>query len=206
MTVTRGRMSAEERRAALLETACQVFSKRSYHRATTAEIARGARVTEPILYRHFTSKRDLYLACLDAAWAECRAMWERAVAGEPDPTLWVGAMARCYLMAKDKKGLVANLWIQALTEGNDDPEIRRHVRRHMREVHQFVADVIRRGQEAGGIIEDRDADAEAWVFIAIGLLHTVDRRLGGLVEDDVPKIFASRRQWMTGRTDEAEVK
>jgi len=201
MTVTRGRMSAEERRTALLETACQVFSKCSYHRATTAEIARGARVTEPILYRHFASKRDLYLACLDAAWAECRAMWEAAVAGEADSSFWVGAMGRSYLSAKDKKGLVANLWIQALTEGNDDPEIRRYVRRHMREVHRFVADVIRRSQEAGGIIEDRDPDAEAWLFLSIGLLATVDRRLGGLVEEDLPKIFASRRQWMTGRTD-----
>src|SRR5215211_2813621 len=201
MTVTRGRMSAEERRAALLETACHVFSKCSYHRATTADIARGAHVTEPILYRHFASKRDLYLACLEAAWGECRAMWESAVAAEPDPAFWVGAMGRSYLAAKDKKGLVANLWIQALTEGNDDPEIRRYVRKHMREVHQFVASVIRRGQESGGIIKERDADAEAWLFLSIGLLATVDRRVGGLVEQDLPKIFASRRQWLTGRTD-----
>ena len=200
-TVARGRLSAEERRTALLETACQVFSKCAYHRATTAEIARGARVTEPILYRHFASKRDLYLACLDAAWAECRAMWEAAVAEETDPTFWVGAMGRSYLSAKDKKGLVANLWIQALTEGNDDPEIRRYVRRHMREVHRFVAEVIRRGQEAGGIIKERDPEAEAWLFLSIGLLATVDRRLGGLIEEDLPKIFAARREWMTGRRD-----
>ena len=41
----------------------------SYSGATTAEIAREAGVSEPILYRHFGSKRDLYLACLDEAWA-----------------------------------------------------------------------------------------------------------------------------------------
>jgi AcrR family transcriptional regulator len=186
MSVTRGRLSAEERRAALLETACHVFSRCSYHRATTAEIARGARVTEPILYRHFASKRDLYLACLDEAWLECRAMWEAAVSAEPDPGGWVGAMGRSYLAAKDKKGLVANLWIQALTEGNDDPEIRRYVRKHMRDVHDFVADVIRGAQEAGGIVKDRDPDAEAWLFLSIGLLTTVGRRLGGLVDDDLP--------------------
>jgi AcrR family transcriptional regulator len=198
MSVTRGRLTAEERRAALLETACNVFSRCSYHRATTAEIARGARVTEPILYRHFASKRELYLACLDEAWLECRAMWDAAVSDEPDPAGWVGAMGRSYLAAKDKKGLVANLWIQALTEGNDDPEIRRHVRKHMRDVHDYVADVIRRAQETGGVVKDRDPDAEAWLFLSIGLLTTVGRRLGGLVDDDLPKIFASRRQWMTG--------
>ena len=201
MSATRARLSAEERRAAVLETACHVFSKCSYHAATTAEIARGARVTEPILYRHFASKRDLYLACLDEAWVECRTMWEHAIAQEPDAALWVTVMGRSYLAAKDKKGMVANLWIQALTDGSEDPEIRRHVRRHMKEVHAFVADVIRRAQEAGGIIRERDPDAEAWLFVSIGLLATVGRRLGGVVEDDLPKIFASRRRWMTGLAD-----
>jgi TetR/AcrR family transcriptional regulator len=198
MSATRARLSAEERRAAVLETACQIFSKESYHGATTAEIARNAGVTEPILYRHFASKRDLYLACLTEAWGECRAMWEAAVAGEPDPTLWIGAMGRSYLAAKDKRGNVANLWVQALTEASDDPEIRRFIRRHMREVHAFVADVVRSAQSKGGVLADRDPDAEAWIFISIGLLGTVSKRLGGLVDDDFPRIFASRRQWMTG--------
>jgi AcrR family transcriptional regulator len=199
MTTIRARLSAEERRAAVLESACQIFAKGSYHGATTAEIARSAGVTEPILYRHFASKRDLYLSCLGAAWDECRTMWETAVAEEPDPGLWVGAMGRSYLAAKDKRGQIAVLWLQALTDASDDPEIRRFIRRHMREVHTFVADVIRDAQKAGGMLKDRDADAEAWLFISVGLLATVSRRLGGIIEDDLEEIFASRRKWMTGR-------
>lgn len=199
MTATRARLSAEERRAAVLESACQIFAKGGYHGATTAQIARTAGVTEPILYRHFASKRDLYLACLDAAWNECRAMWELAVEQQPDPALWVGAMGRAYLAAKDKRGQMALLWVQALTEASDDPEIRRFVRRQMRDVHDYVAEVIRRAQAAGGIVLERDADAEAWLFMSVGLLWTVSRRVGGMVDDDLEKIFASRRKWMTGR-------
>ena len=199
MTAIRSRLSAEERRATVLECACQIFAKGTYHGSTTAEIARTAGVTEPILYRHFASKRDLYLSCLDAAWEECRAMWEEAIAEESDSALWVGAMGQSYLAAKDKRGQVATLWMQALTEASDDPEIRRFIRRHMREVHAYVADVMRRSQTAGGILPERDVDAEAWLFISIGLLSTVSRRVGGMVEDDLEKIFASRRKWMTGR-------
>jgi AcrR family transcriptional regulator len=201
MSTTRSRLSAEERRTAVLECACQVFAKGSYHGATTAEIARGAGVTEPILYRHFASKRDLYLSCLTEAWVECRAMWETAIANESDPALWLSTMGRSYLAAKDKRGHIVMLWFQALTEASEDPEIRRFIRRHMREVHEFVAGVIRRAQEAGGILPDRDPEAEAWIFISIGLLGTVSKRLGGLVDEDFPRIFASRRQWMTGKTD-----
>ena len=198
MSTTKGRLTAEERRAAVLECACQIFAKGSYHGATTAEIARAAGVTEPILYRHFASKRDLYLACLAEAWVELRSMWEAAIADEPDPGLWVSTMGRGYLAAKDKRGYIVNLWMQALTEASDDPEIRRFIRRHMREVHDFVAAVIRRAQTAGGVVPDRDPEAEAWIFISIGLLGTVGRRVGSLLEDDFEAIIASRRSWMTG--------
>ena len=50
-----------------------VFSTGSYSGATTAEIAREAGVSEPILYRHFASKRELYFACLDEAWRAAAA-------------------------------------------------------------------------------------------------------------------------------------
>ena len=58
---------------AVVETACRVFAKSSYRGSTTAQIARETGVTEPVLYRHFASKRELYLACLDAVWDQLRA-------------------------------------------------------------------------------------------------------------------------------------
>jgi len=197
-TVTTTRLPAAQRRQALVDTALRVFAEGSYRSTTTAEIARKAGVTEPILYRHFSSKRDLYLAVLDESWRRLQTLWEEAVAGEPDPGLWIAAMGRAYFEAKDPKVHCADLWIQALTEASDDAEIRKALRRQMREVHAFVSDVMVRSQEAGGILPDRDPSAEAWIFISIGLLGTVGRRVGGLIQDDFPAIIAERRRWMTG--------
>lgn len=195
------RLPAEERKKAVLDCACGIFSTGSYRGTTTAEIARQAGVTEPVLYRHFASKRDLYLAVLTESWGRLQKLWEAAVAAESDPRLWVGAMGQAYFEAKDPKVRCADLWVQALTEASDDPEIRKYLRKHMREVHAYVADLIRRSQEAGGVLKDRDPSAEAWIFLAIGLLGTVGRRVGGLVDEDFPQIFNSRRQWMTGDVD-----
>jgi AcrR family transcriptional regulator len=192
------RLPAEQRKAAVLECACGIFSTGSYRGTTTAEIARRAGVTEPVLYRHFASKRDLYLAVLEESWRRLRALWEQAIADEPDPRFRVGAIGRAYFAATDPKVLCAELWIQALTEASDDAEIRRFLRKQMREVHDYVTDVIRQAQADGGIFEDRDASAEAWIFISIGLLGTVSRRVGNLLEDDFEAIIASRRRWMTG--------
>ena len=193
------RLSGPERRQAVVETACRVFAKSSYRGSTTAQIARETGVTEPVLYRHFASKRELYLACLDAVWERVQLLWDKALEGETDPTNWLRSIGKAYLEERGAGRIVlVDLWIQALTEAAQDPEIRRALRAQVREVHDFVAAVIRRSQEAGGVIAERDPDAEAWIFISLGLLTTIDRRLGNLVGDELEAIFASRRAWMTG--------
>jgi AcrR family transcriptional regulator len=194
------RLSGPERKRAVVETACRVFAKGSYHGSTTAEIARATGVTEPVLYRHFASKRELYLACLDSVWQQVHSLWEKAIAEEPEPENWLKSIGKAYLEARAAARIVlVDLWIQALTEAADDPEIRRALRRQVREVHEYVAGVIRRAQEAGGIVAERDPDAEAWIFISLGLLSTIDHRLGNIVGDEFTDIVSSRREWMTGR-------
>jgi TetR/AcrR family transcriptional regulator len=192
------RLPAEQRRAAVLDTACRVFARCSYRGATTAEIAREAGVTEPILYLHFASKQALYLACIETAWRRVRAAWDEAVATEPDPRAWIQAMAEAFFEFKEQRSAVAQLWLQALTESGDDPEIRRYLRRHLRDVHAFVAEVVTRCQAAGAIPAERDPRAEAWIFVAVGLLTAVAGRLGGLPANDLERIRAARRAWLTG--------
>ncbi len=193
-----GRLPATERRAAVLDTACHVFARCSYRSATTAEIARESGVSEPILYRHFVSKQALYLSCIDEAWRRVRAAWETAVAAEDDPDAWLPAMGRAFYELREQKAVYANLWVQALAGSGDEPELRKHLRRHLRDVHEFVAGVIRQGQAVGAVPAVRDARAEAWIFISIGLLVTIAGRLGGLAFDDLEGIRASRRDWLTG--------
>jgi AcrR family transcriptional regulator len=191
--MTQTRLTADARRQAVLDTACRIFSRSSYRGATTAEIAREAGISEPILYRHFGSKRDLYLACLDEAWRSFRGEAEAAMA--EDPVGCLGAIADRY-MAKGKKLRVVDLWIQALTEATDDEVIAAAVRRQIREVHDFFADVIRDGQRIGVVHPERDPVAEAWIFVGGGLLATIDSRLGGLLGDDLQRVRESRRAWM----------
>jgi len=193
MTQTKQRLTAEARRAVVLETACRVFSRSSYRGATTAEIAREAGISEPILYRHFGSKRDLYLACLDEAWQTFRE--EATAAMADDRAGCLGVISDRY-MAKGNRLRVVDLWIQALTVAPDDPVIAKALRRQIREVHDFFADVIRDGQRLGVVHADRDPDAEAWIFVGGGLLATMDSRLGGLLGDDLQRVRAERRRWL----------
>jgi AcrR family transcriptional regulator len=189
----RPRLQADERRRTVLDAACRVFVRSSYRGATTADIAREAGISEPILYRHFSSKRELYLACIEQAWRQFREAAEEALADDPDGCL--GAISDAY-MAKRARLRLVDLWIQALDEAEDEPAIAQAVRGQIRDVHGFLVDVIERGQAAGTLHAERDAVAEAWLFVAGGLLVTIDHRLGGLLGPDLERVRAARRAWM----------
>lgn len=202
------RLSAGERRRAIVDAGLRVFSSGSYAGSTTAEIAREAGVSEPVLYRHFPSKRDLWAACLEAAWDEFRAGFDDAVEELLDAGRTPGSASRRTTqgvllgppaVARWKKALMPNLWVQGITEAGEDPEIRRLIGRHMRIAHDHVAQAVRRGQECGVIPPDRDADAEAWMMIAGGLLRSVADRVGDLLDDgDLAAIQHERMRWLLG--------
>jgi AcrR family transcriptional regulator len=198
MSVTAPRMAAAERRLHLIETAIRLFTDGSYRGTTTAEIARAAGVSEPILYRHFASKRALYLAALEHVWVKTRAGWERKLEDAPDACAAIEAIGKGHVSVRSPKLQLAELWVQALSEASEDPELKRHLRTHMREVHDFVAGLIRRGQQQGAIAAERDADAEAWIMLAGGILGMVGRRVGLLDDEELSGIRAARLAWLRG--------
>jgi AcrR family transcriptional regulator len=85
----RKRLRAEDRRQQILDVATPLFTEFGADAVSTTEIARRAGVTQPVLYRHFASKDDLYAHAvltpmrehLDALVGGIR----QAVAQEPDP-------------------------------------------------------------------------------------------------------------------------
>jgi AcrR family transcriptional regulator len=196
MSVTAPRMAAAERRLHLIETAIRLFTDGSYRGTTTAEIARAAGVSEPILYRHFASKRALYLAALEHVWAKTREGWERKLDQAPDACAAIEAIGKGHVSVRSPRLQLAELWVQALSEASEDPELKRHLRRHMREVHDFVAGLIRRGQEQGAIAAERDPDSEAWIMLAGGILGMVGRRVGLLDDEELAGIRSARLAWL----------
>ncbi|MSO32069.1 MAG: TetR/AcrR family transcriptional regulator [Ilumatobacteraceae bacterium] len=61
------RMPAAERREQLLSVALDVFAGEGYHQTSMNQIAEAAGITKPVLYQHFASKRELYLALIEEA-------------------------------------------------------------------------------------------------------------------------------------------
>jgi len=57
----KARMSAEDRKQAIVMAALPLFARQGYAETTTRDLAKAAGVSEPLLYKHFPSKEALYL-------------------------------------------------------------------------------------------------------------------------------------------------
>ena len=79
------RLPAAERRRQLLNTASKLFADQGYARTTTSQLAQEAGVTEPIIYRHFASKRDLFVALVEETGQRTLDLWEESLKAANDP-------------------------------------------------------------------------------------------------------------------------
>src|SRR5918997_1058135 len=59
------RIPAAERRALILREAGRLFARDGYAGTRLDDVGAAAHVTKPMVYRHFESKKALYLALLD---------------------------------------------------------------------------------------------------------------------------------------------
>lgn len=87
----RSRLTAGQRREAILAAAKRVFGEAGYHQATTREIAAAAGVSEALLYQHFPGKRQLFEELVVAAAGELERRLVKARSAEDAPAVGVAA-------------------------------------------------------------------------------------------------------------------
>lgn len=134
------RLPREQRRESVLEAARVVFVRVGYHPTSMDDIAEAAGVTKPVLYQHFTSKLELYLAVLDQAIDELLAAADRALRSTADNKLRVQATMRAYFEFVDAKAGGYQLLFES--DVMNQEEVRQRVDRAHALVAQRIAAVI----------------------------------------------------------------
>ncbi|MDQ6658283.1 MAG: TetR/AcrR family transcriptional regulator [Actinomycetota bacterium] len=90
------RLSRSDRRAQLLNAARTIFVDQGYHAAAMDGIAERAGVSKPVLYQHFSSKLELYLALLTESANEMVRMVRAALVATQDNQDRVHGTIRAY--------------------------------------------------------------------------------------------------------------
>ena len=117
------RLPAHERREQHLDRALELFAAKGYARATTSQLAKAAGVTEPIIYRHFKSKKELFVALIERTGQETLDQWSRELEPVTDPAERLKKLIGENPMVSPRGRATYRVFLQAITEV-DDPEIK----------------------------------------------------------------------------------
>lgn len=183
------RMAAADRRTQLLRAATTVFARTNYRAARTADIAAEAGVSEPLLYRHFPSKKALFCELLDRIGRRIIEVWEADLVQASDALDALDRAGRRYLVNLAEHPAEAQLQFQALAEVGD-PDIALVLRANHARYVCFFTDLIVRGQQEGVIRSDLDVAALAWLLDGLGVSFTVRGLLDGPAPADTRTIDA----------------
>lgn len=162
------RLPADKRKRQIIESARAVFASQSYSKVGTADLAKAAGISEPALYRHFSGKKELFVATIRATGPRLLQIWEEISCDYEDPLETLRAIGVYYYDHLESHSANMKLQFRALSEA-DDPEIRGALHDNFEAFVSFVADTLEEGKARGIVRKDVDSRLVAWQFLGIGL-------------------------------------
>ena len=173
-----GRLPRSARRAQLLESALDVFVANGYHAAAMDDIAERAGVSKPVLYQHFPSKLELYLALLDKSCDEVIDGVRRALAAtDVNKERVAGTTEAFYTYVADAGGAFRLVFESDL---RSEPAVRERVDRVTAACADAIAEVIS---------DDTGLGSETSRLLAVALvgMSQVSARFWLSAEGDLPR-------------------
>ncbi len=193
----RTRMSGEERRAFILAQAKKVFASHSYAEASTSELARASDVTEPMLYKHFGSKKGLFIAVLN----EFGELFMQRLKERFDQRVEKDLLEALAQIIPDYRATIRadpdihKVFFQAIAESGD-PQIAQEVGKHNQRIYQLIQNLLRRAKQEGLLDQDVDIDVATWGYLSviITMQYSVMQQMSETFDDDILKDIS--RLWL----------
>src|SRR6478672_489389 len=142
--VRSGRMTADERRDAIVAAGIQEFATGGLVGASTEAIAKRAGVSQPYVFQLFGTKKDLFLAVVRRCFAQTRIAFESAAHDYvpeqiPDCNTVLEAIGHEYMrMLANRTNLLVQLQAYAACA---DPDVREAVRVAFSALHAHVREL-----------------------------------------------------------------
>ncbi len=118
-------MTAEDRKIQILRVAVGLFSRKGFGGTTTKEIAQAAGVSEAMVFRHYSTKQELYTAILDHKACSGDAMNPEEIVAEA-------------LLEKNDRAVFQRIAQGALDHHEADPEFQRLLLHSALEGHELA--------------------------------------------------------------------
>jgi AcrR family transcriptional regulator len=160
MQMTTTRMSAAERKDAVLDAALVEFAERGYAGTSTEDIARRAGISQPYLFRLFGTKKELFIASVQRCYRQTLELFQRAAEGRRGEEA-LKAIGEAYVAQLQADTHWLRLQMQSYAAAAEDAEIRAAAR-------AGYGDLVAYAKRVSG------ADGPViWQFFSTGMLLNV---------------------------------
>ena len=194
-------MTGDARREQILRSAVSLFSQRGFNGTTTKEIARAAGVSEAMVFRHFSTKSDLYdailgdKACHDGVrfpWEENPVLHE-AIRNKDDYAVFFNIALNALTKQQADENFMRLLFYSALEEHE---LAERFFNEFVARLYEFIGDYIKERQEDGAM---REINPRIVVRAFLGMMihHSLNnilwdkkRRLLDITNEEAARQFA----------------
>ncbi|MEM7343965.1 MAG: TetR/AcrR family transcriptional regulator [Chloroflexota bacterium] len=167
------RLSAEERRAVILKKSAELFAELGYHDASTKKLAAASGVTEPVIYQHFTSKKNLYITVVRDLGDLFSQSFKQQTAHSQEPSEAVilqKTLVDYYTLSASYADM-RNIIFEAMAFRDDD--ISKAVHQNIQDIALFVFDLLEKAREGGRVASKLDIEAATWNYTSLILLINV---------------------------------
>jgi len=156
------------RRSDIISAAIEVFAETGYYRATTAQVAERATISQPYIFRFFPTKEALLMTALEVSWARIIESFHQVVESASPEKLEIDLIFAYEKILGDYRNEVL-LQMQAQTIQEDS--IREAMRNGFREVRQIVLEAFRKA-------EIMNPEERTMLFLARGMLCNIAEAIG----------------------------
>ncbi|CAG7653960.1 TetR/AcrR family transcriptional regulator [Paenibacillus allorhizosphaerae] len=165
--MARDEAASVNRKAEIVSAAIEVFAEIGYFRATTAQVAERASISQPYIFRFFATKEALLLTALEVSWARIVQSF-RQVVQSAAPERLEHALIEAYeqILASHRHETLLQMQAQTIQE----EAIREAMRSGFREVRQIVLGAF---CEAG----IPNPEERTLLFLARGMLCNISAAL-----------------------------
>ena len=175
------RLTGEERRGTILEAAIEVFATGGFRGATTAALARAAGITEALLYRHFRSKKQLFVGAVGQVLETVEEEVERRLAIHDHPVDALRDVFTYFQSELRNKPEFGHL-IYVLATELRDPDFRKIYVRYQDRILDRLEAKIRGWEEQGYLRPGVEPRAAAWLILGAHQTLTLMEQTGRLDE------------------------
>jgi AcrR family transcriptional regulator len=176
------RLTREQRREQIIEVTLRSIAENGVRGTTLSRIAAEVGVTTPALYAHFTNRKEILLAALDALF-EHRTLPHRNLTEQTgiERLRQIGRRHTQLMQSADDQSVFALFeFIAAPPEEG--------LRETLGEKHVFlardIADIVRQGQADGSIRPDADPEQVAWMIMGRAWTEDITHLMGVQAEWD----------------------